>query len=537
MKSMLKSVSIPIGFALLLLITFVLASMHAGVAKAPKQYVGKTAPLTGVFIDKEKHGMHQLIVKGDAFERGYNAGHFTAHLLLEQERVLFEQLERMIPNRNVLKLLTVFGANWFRGIDKYLESWATDEMYGVSLSAPKEFDFLADGFTRQIAYHGLHEVGQLLVDQGSGFACTLVAFPFDKSWIIGRNFDFEGGDVFDKEKILKWVFPSVGNAYVSVIWSGMVGVVTGVNEHGLYISLNAAGSDHFARIGTPSTLVILEALQFANSIDDAIGIFKNRQMFITDIFILTDSVSGRSVRIEKSPEKTVVTEMIGPAVVTNHLVTDDFASDEINEFRKREQTTIARQERGANLLAALSRSRPRDQRTAELGVLSILRDKGEFEGESLHLNNRSAIDALIAAHAVVYDAKRMNLFVSQGPGVSGSFTGFDLKKSFTAQTPVVIESLPGDPFVTPEIFKAVRLSERTLWKARTLIKKDCAKAKVLIEEAKYAFSGSSLYHQVAGNFAEHCENDLSVAKTHWTTALALQPAYRKDRLALEENLK
>ena len=60
--------------------------------------------------------------------------------------------------------------------------------------------------------------------------------------IIGRNFDFEGGRIFDDEKILKWVFPSNGIPFVSVIWAGMVGAVTGVNASGVYISINAAGT-------------------------------------------------------------------------------------------------------------------------------------------------------------------------------------------------------------------------------------------------------------------------------------------------------
>ncbi len=75
-------------------------------------------------------------------------------------------------------------------------------MYGISRSAPRKYDYLADPYTRQVAYHGLHEVGQMMVDQGfeEGMACTVIAVKRGRQWILGRNFDFEGGRIFDKEK-------------------------------------------------------------------------------------------------------------------------------------------------------------------------------------------------------------------------------------------------------------------------------------------------------------------------------------------------
>jgi len=98
-----------------------------------------------------------------------------------------------------------------------------EEMYGVSKSTSTDFDFLLDRFTRQIAYHGLHEVGQLAVDQGSdSMGCTVVALPHKRNWIIGRNFDFEGGRIFDSEKIMKWVFPERGYSFSfnNLGWNG-----------------------------------------------------------------------------------------------------------------------------------------------------------------------------------------------------------------------------------------------------------------------------------------------------------------------------
>lgn len=516
-----------VALVLLLVITFVMDSFHAAVVAPPPDLIGKTAPDSGTFIDKSKFGIHQLVLEGLAFDRGYNAGRLTHSLMSVEEHDLFEQLSRLVPNRFFLKVMNVFAANWFRGIIKYFEPWAIDEMYGVSLWAPKEYDFLSDGYTRQVAYHGLHEVGQMMVDRGVGFACTAVVAYYKDNWIVGRNFDFEGGDVFDREKIMKWVFPTEGQPYVSVIWAGMVGAVTGINANGLYVSLNAAGSKDFARIGTPSTLVIAKVLEFAHNIDEALLIFRREQMFITDIFVVVDTKTHMAFRVEKSPTKTIITEIKKDSVVANHLQSPEFANDSINEWRKTELTSLYRQSRGEELLKTLKIGDSKSREAADEKVLSILRDK-----DDLHLNNRRAIDALIAAHSVIYDAGSQTLFVSQGPAVSGKFTGFDLAKSFAQKMPVAIGELPADPDVTPELWQKVRGSEKLIWKARA--SRNCDATREIMKQIE--FQESSPYHQMAGDFARDCDHDLVTAKKEWQTALDLKPAYARDLKSIQESL-
>ncbi|HTM46635.1 MAG TPA: C45 family peptidase, partial [Polyangiaceae bacterium] len=432
---------------------------HSGVFPRPDATdLQPTASDRALWIDREPFGIHQLVLQGSAFGRGKLAGEHTAALLQRQESELVGQLETLIPSPSALQLLILSSIVWFQGLDRYFEPWATSEMWGVSLSAPHRFDYLADPFTRQIAYHGLHEVGQIMVDRGfEDMGCTVVALPWGGNWILGRNFDFEGGRIFDEEKIVKWVFPQDGNAYVSITWAGMVGVVTGVNERGLYLSLNAAGSDDFRRIGTPSTLVVLKALQFSHSAEEALHIIEESTVFITDFYVLLDAQTGRLFRIEKSPLHTVVSEEHAPTAIANHLISSQWAHDETNTFRSNELTSAVRRSRGLSLVNQLSRSAAgqEDEATHDRvldGLLAIVRDKGVDEGgQPLVLGNRRAIDALIATHSVLYDPLAHVLYVSQGPSVSGAFTGLDLNASFREHRPVLSQrSLPADPLVPPE---------------------------------------------------------------------------------------
>jgi len=539
---------------LLLSVNWVVYSYHLGVY--PRALVKQEADReeTGVraahikpsaeWIDKKTYGVHQLILSGPPFERGLLAGKLTQPLLLKEENELVSKMNGWVPNRVVLQGLILFSINWFDGIQKYLEPWATEEMFGVAQSAPHQYDYLADGFTRQVAYHGLHEVGQLLVDQkGDDMGCTVVATPYKsgqigkKGWILGRNFDFEGGRVFDEDKILKWVFPDQGNAYVSVIWAGMVGAVTAVNENGLYISINAAGTKDFKRLGTPSTLLLLKALQFSKNLDEALAVLRDGQMFITDIFVLMDATSGRVVRAEKSPLHTEVIELSSPVAVTNHLASKYWSQDAINAFRKNELTSAYRETRAVQLVSKLDQEKLKDPRILESRILSILRDKGEEGGRPLELANRRAIDPLIAAHSVIYNGVDRILYVSQGPSLSGAYSGFDLKASFRERKPVLLRYLPADPLVTPVVYSDIHTGEKQVALAeKEFLRHQCAEGFEILRQVTILYRENADYLQVLGD-GHACKGNKSEARESWQKALARFPAYAKDTRALQEKLK
>jgi hypothetical protein len=89
-------------------------------------------------------------------------------------------------------------------------------------------------------------------------------------------------------------------------------------------------------------------------------------------------------------------------------------------------------------------------------VLSFLRDKKNKDGKPYPLGNHNAIDSLIATHSIIYDAGARLLYVSQGPGLTEKFSGFDLNRSFETQMPVPADTLSPDPDVTPELFYKVK---------------------------------------------------------------------------------
>lgn len=512
---------------LLCLATLILELIHSAHLVPPKNLPKVSQVKSPLFISKDQLGIHQIVVKGSAFERGLQVGKTLGPLLELQERTLEDQLNQIIPSRYGQTALFIFFMGWFRGLESYLEEEWMVEMYGVSQFAPRRLDHFADPYTRQLGYHGLHEVGQMAVDSGyDGPACTQIGVKKGEGWVIGRNFDFEAGRVFDEEKLMKWVFPEKGIPYLSVMFSGMVGAVTGVNAQGVYIAMNAAGSEDFVRLGTPSTLLATKVLQEARTAEEGVEILKRAKALITDIFVV-GGARGPIYQVEKTPKRTRVLSFDKEMGVGNHLVHPDFQEDRVNRKRIHRLTTMARHQRAVALADKLGDTK--DDKKVE-AMLAALRDKSLNDQVKLHLGHRKAIDGLIATHGVIYDSHQKQMFVSRGPSLVNSFLGFDLKKSFAEQRPVLLtKSLPSDPEVTEELYLQ--------------IKSDIAHYKKSIRRAKDGDCSSldqtqtpHYLRELAQGHISICRGDRKAAREFLLRAQAQHPAYLHEVKALEERL-
>jgi len=340
---------------LLMLFTWAILIFHYADLKPTQNFSTSDLRVSdyGTWVDKNYMGINQMILKGPPFERSWAAGQLTKSFMHAEEDDLIAKFRKVIPSRFLQYVFQVVGIRWFWGIDSYFRPEHLDEMYGTSFAASEKHNDLLQPYTRQVAFHGLHEVGQMMVDQQSAdFGCTLLAYPLAGKWIIGRNFDFEGGRIFDEEKIMKWVFPNEGYAFLSITWAGMVGAVTGINEHGVYISMNAAGSNEYVRFGTPTTLVLLHALQSSKNAAEAVEIIRNAQFFITDIFMVSDR-EGTLIKIEKSPKNVEVLKITEPIAVANHLTSERWKSDSVNLYRSSELTSHYREKSGYRILSKI----------------------------------------------------------------------------------------------------------------------------------------------------------------------------------------
>jgi isopenicillin-N N-acyltransferase like protein len=531
----MKTAAINITLVALLALTWVCAVLHMGaMSRGPFADLREDPAQQHKWYPRQEFGINQLILSGAPYDRGVATAKFTGHLIASEEADLLAHFIAFMPNSVLRSLFMVGAMRWFTGIDEYFDRPALEEMYGVAAVASPQLDRYLDGFTRQIMYHGVHEVGQMYERQD--FGCTLLAAPYRDGWIVGRNFDFEAIRAFDTEKIIKWVFPDTGIPYVAVTWAGMVGVVTGVNQSGVFISLNAAGTSDTVRYGTPTTLVAHRVLQEARTASEAVAIISAAKTFITDIYVVIGP-NGEAYRVEKSPLRHAVVRLVAATAVANHLTAREFSDDPINRFRRDEQTSLARMTRGMELVTRMDAKLLQNNRVAAETMLSALRDRSRSGGALLGPANRQAIDAMIATHSVVYNSAAGELFVGRGPALAGAFLGFDLAKSFAEHRPVGIPGLAADSDYPPRKVRRIqRARDETKVAVQLIQKRRCQEGLARLMAARRWLNQNYEWASAVGD-AQLCLGDKSLARDSYRTALALDPAYPRHRRALEEKLR
>ena len=377
-----------------------------------------------------KSGLYELYVEGEPFERGVINGKLTAELVVRQEDHFAEQITRMVPSkfkRNFLKYLIGF---FNRKLDKNLTEEYKEEIYGVSESASPKYQYLGTNYQRILNYHAAHDIGhavQNLAIVGCTSFGTWGSMSADSTMIIGRNFDFYVGDKFAEDKIVAFFNPTKGHKFMTVTWGGFVGAVSGMNDQGVSVTINAAKSDLPTGSATPVSIVTREILQYAKNITEAIAIAKSRKMFVSESFLVASAADNKAVIIEKTPDDLDVYDPKKEFIVcTNHFQSNGLGKSKMNIEQENESASTYRYKRLMELLNANGKN------TVQKTV-NILRDQKGLSGADIGLGNEKAINQLIAHHSIVFEPKKLIVWVSTSPWQLGQYVAYDLKKIFALQ--------------------------------------------------------------------------------------------------------
>ena len=208
-------------------------------------------------------------------------------MVVAQEDYFNEQITKMVPSQSYRNFLKYF-IGWFnRNLDKNVTEEYKEEIYGISESASDKYQYIGSNYQRILNYHAAHDIGHALQNMalvGCTSFGTWDAKSADSTMIIGRNFDFYVGDKFARDKIVAFFTPASGYQFMSVTWGGFIGVVSGMNEKGLAVTINAAKSDVPSGSATPVSLVTREILQYAKNISEAIAIAQKQKNVCIGIF-------------------------------------------------------------------------------------------------------------------------------------------------------------------------------------------------------------------------------------------------------------
>ncbi len=374
------------------------------------------------WLRKAGDGWWLMHVEGTPYQMGYAHGLLTEELMAEQEAAFTARLAELIPSRFYQRFLLAFVRYFNRDLDDYVLPQFREEIYGVSRKAPAEYDFIAPAYARMLNYHAAHDLGHALQNMNL-VACTAFGawegHAADSGMIIGRNFDFYINDDFARNKILLFASPDSGYRFVSVTWAGFTGVVSGMNEKGLTVSLNAAKSSIPLGARTPVSLLAREILQYASNIEEAEIIARQRKTFVAESFLIGSLADGQAVIIEKSPEVTSVFYPAGDHILqTNHFQSDAFATEELNLANIRNETSFYRLQRLEELVGNFPAMTVAD-------AAAVLRDPYGFNGENIGLGNERAVNQFIAHHSVIFRPGKQEVWIAFPPWQLGEYRVFD----------------------------------------------------------------------------------------------------------------
>lgn len=378
------------------------------------------------WLRKNKYGLWEMYLEGNPFEIGVINGKLTKELIKQQEDSFVDQINNMIPSKFYLRFLKYF-VLWFnRDIDNYIPQEYIDEIYGVSFSAADGYEFIGTKYERMLNYHGAHDIGHALQSLAL-VGCTSFAANLglsDSSMILGRNFDFYINEEFAENKIVAFVKPDKGHKFAYVTWASMIGVVSGINDQGLTVTINAAKSDIPTKAKMPISLLAREILQYAGSIDEAIEIAEKRETFVSESLLIGSASDNNAAIIEKSPTKIdVYFPNENLFVCSNHFQSNTFKNEENNIAYINESASMYRQNRCEQLLFE---SDSIDYLTAA----TILRDDEGIDNDNIGIGNEKSMAQYISHHSIIFMPKLRDFWVSTFPYQFGEYLMYNMDHVF-----------------------------------------------------------------------------------------------------------
>ena len=407
---------------------------------------------------KNKQGLWELYVEGDPLEIGLSTGALSDSLLKKQEQIFFSRIEDIVPSRFQQNLLRNFLKWYNRKLYQNVPDEYQTEIYGVSQYTSHHFDNLAPQYQRNLYLHAAHDIGHALQDLALVGCSSFAAWgekSEDGNLILGRNFDFYVNDAFAENKIIAFIKPEDGHPFMMVTWPGMIGAVSGMNQEGLTVTINASKSKIPLSAKTPISILTREILQHAQNIDEAIAIAKKRKVFVSESIMVGSAHDNKAVLIEVSPEKMGVYDVpnSNQLICSNHFQSDALKNDERNQSQITNSHSKYRFDRMQELFTENPKINPKI-------ASEILRNKNGLKDIPLGFGNEKALNQLMAHHGIIFKPKEKLVWVSANPYQLGEFVCYNLDSIFKERKTGTIISfeeenlnIAKDPFIETTAYK------------------------------------------------------------------------------------
>ena len=249
----------------------------------------KTLARCGQGFLEEVDGYRVLHLKGTPYEMGYQQGAMLKTDVRELVHFLFEvkakEMKIEVAGLNLLNPKRAIG-----GIaatqKKFVPERFHEELRGLSDGSgiPLQ-DVIAANFIPEM-FHC------------SGFALSGTATK-DGTLYHGRILDYGCDWQLQEHAILTIAEPEGKIPFVNVTYAGFIGSVTGMNAQQISVGeMGGKGLGHWD--GVPMAFLVRMALEEANTLDEAVAIFRDHPRTCEYYYVIADGKTGKGVGMEAS---------------------------------------------------------------------------------------------------------------------------------------------------------------------------------------------------------------------------------------------
>jgi hypothetical protein len=376
-------------------------------------------------------GVREVYLEGTPEQIGSAHARLLRDRMLANEAELWGEFSHFVPFAPARALIMDVSRVRYRNVDEgFPEARRREIAAEAEAFQPDPYTSHLPTYHRMVFLHSLYDIA-LSFEHSPLIGCSAFALGpgATKSGhvLFARAFDFEAGDIFDRDKAIFFVRENGAIPFASVAWPGLVGVMSGMNLEGVAVIVNGARALEPRATGLPVVFSLREVLSRAHTTAEAVDILRGQDVMVSHIVFVADA-SGKTAVVERAPGAAayVRTDWRDPdrVGVTNHFE-GLLANDPKNLAVREHTTTLARRARLDEMLAAVG-----PHQATHSSVVGMLRDHQCAGGVTCPLGDRRAIDALIATHGIVADLTERAIWVSAGPHLSGAFVRFDLRDVF-----------------------------------------------------------------------------------------------------------
>lgn len=277
-------------------------------------------------------GLYVITLEGTPYEIGFQQG----TLMKEQINQIYKIYLNDLVYNTWVKEYAILGrggkdawksprkalAKFAKGQEEFIPAEYLEEMKGIADGAGLEYiDVLS--MSAHVDYFAI---------LCSTIVATGKATP-DGKLVEARNLDWAQGGLQDLDKFstVLVIRPDKGHAFVSVLYPGIVGALTAVNDAKITAELNFSMAKENGKKGMPALIMLRHLIQNAGTLDEAEEILNKAEKFAGYNITVTDGKTNDARLIEVAHEKLgTKSPTDGVLVSTNHFITDVLAGKNID---------------------------------------------------------------------------------------------------------------------------------------------------------------------------------------------------------------